>query len=65
MFTFDIVTFALAINSLVLKIAINYLVLYIAITVTYFDLVFNSFQKFSEFSEKDAREERLSGMIFL
>ena len=59
MFTFDIVTFALAINSLVLKIAIaiNHLVLYIAITVTYFDLVFNSFQKFSEFSEKDAREE--------
>ena len=45
MFTFDIVTFALAINSLVLKIAIaiNHLVLYSAITITYFDLVFNSF----------------------
>ena len=59
MFTFDIDTFTLAINSFVLKIAIaiNHLVLYIAITVTYFDLVFNSFQKFSEFSEKDAREE--------
>ena len=46
MFTFDIDTFALAINSLVLKIAIaiNYLGLCIAITSTYFDLVFNSFE---------------------
>ena len=46
MFTFDIVTFALAINSLVLKIAIaiNYLDLYSAITITYFDLVVNSFE---------------------
>ena len=46
MFTFDIGTFTLAINSFVLKIAIasNYLVLYGAITITYFDLVFNSFE---------------------